>query len=322
MEAHILRDGGTHRSGSADEIRVAQGAGQTMWVELGDRSAEKEELLAKTFGIHPLVIEDIFGERSAPKIDVYDDYIYVVIHGLRRVDDPSRADLGIMDVVIGRTFVLTQHREGPTNEALRARLAANPDLLRRGPAWVAHSFIDLVVDRFLPFMELVRARADALEDQVITIKDARGERDLLPDLFALKRSIQALGRIAHHERDILHRLSRDPFREIPKDARPYFRDVSDHFSRVAEQVEMYRDVVQNAIDAYLSVQANRMNETVKRLTLISTVMLPLTFVASFYGMNFKHMPELYWEHGELYVLGLMLAVAVSVWTWFKVRRWA
>jgi magnesium transporter len=322
MEAHILDGGQIRRATSPEEIGAAHAAKRTMWVDLGERSAEGEELLAKTFGIHPLVTEDIFGERSAPKIDEYDEYIYVVIHGLRSIDDPTRADLGIMDVVIGRTFVLTQHREGPTSEKLRARLSADAELLRRGPVWVAHAFMDLVIDRFLPFMELLRARGDALEDQVVHHRDARGERDLLPDLFALKRSIQAVGRIAPNERDILRSLSRDAFPQIPKDARPYFRDVFDHFSRVAEEVEAYRDIVQNAIDAYLSVQANRMNETVKRLTLISTVMLPLTFVASFYGMNFKHMPELYWQDGELYVVCVMLVVAVSVWTWFKLRRWA
>ena len=143
----------------------------------------------------------------------------------------------------------------------------------------------------------------------------------LPELFALKRSIQTLRRIAPSERDILHRLSRDELREIPRDARPYFRDVFDHFSRVAEQVETNRDVVDNAIDTYVGVQANRMNETVKRLTLLSTVMLPLTFVASFYGMNFRYMPELDWRYGELFAVALMIAVAVAVWSWFKFKRW-
>jgi magnesium transporter len=322
MEAHILGDGVIRRTGSTDEIRAAHGAKLTMWVDLGDRSAEGEDLLLKTFGIHPLVVEDIFCERAAPKIDEYEGYIYVVIHGLRRVDDPVHADLGIMDVVVGQTFVLTQHREGPTSPRLRARLAADAELLRRGPAWVAHAFIDFIVDRFLPFMDLVGKRGAALEDQAVTLRAARGERDLLPDLLALKRSIQALARIAPQERDILGRLSREPFPEIPKEARPYFRDVFDHFARVAEQVETYRDDVQNGIDGYFSLQSNRMNETVTRLTLISTVMLPLTFLASFYGMNFTFMPELRWRHGELYVLGLMLALVVSVRSLFKRKGWA
>jgi magnesium transporter len=321
MEATILTSDDVRRTSVADEIRAAHAAGQTMWVDLGERSAEGEELLATAFGLHPLVIEDIFGERSAPKIDEYDGYIYVVVHGLRSTGDAAHADLGIVDVVIGHTFVITQHREGAATERLRARLGADDRLLRQGPAWVAHAFIDVIVDRFLPFAELVRGRVDDLENHVITHRDANDQRDLLPELFALKRSIQALGRIAPNERAILHSLSRDHFAVIPKDARPYYRDVFDHFSRVAQQIETYRDIVQNTIDAYFSVQANRMNATVKRLTLISTVMLPLTFVASFYGMNFKHMPELAWPDGELYVLGLMVAVAVSVWSWFKRKGW-
>jgi magnesium transporter len=321
MEAHILEGGAVRLTASADEIRAAHAAGKTMWVELGERSAEGEELLAKTFCIHPLVIEDIFGERSAPKIDQYDDYLYVVIHGLRSVEDPLRADLGIMDVVVGKSFVLTQHREGPANARLRERLGEGTKLLRAGPAWVAHAFIDAIVDRFLPFTEVVAKRVDALEDQVIRPRDGREEKDLLPELFALKRSIQALGRISNGEREILQRLSRE-IHEVPADVRPYFRDVYDHFSRVAEVVETYRDNVQNVIDAYLSVQANRMNETMKRLTLMSTITLPITFVASFYGMNFAFMPELHWRYGELYVLGLMAVVAGFVWTFFKLKKWA
>jgi magnesium transporter len=321
MEAFVRADGVIRRVTTAEEIRAAHAAGRTMWVELGNRTDEGEALLASTFGIHPLVIEDIFGERSAPKIDEYDDYLYVVLHGLGEATDPLRVDLGIIDFVIGRTFVLTQRREGPVKR-VRERLIAAPHLLERGPAWVAHSIIDLVVDRFLPFVELVRTRGDELENQVVSHRDASGQRDLLPELFTFKRSIQTLGRMAPSEREILHRLSRDPFAVIPKDARPYFRDVFDHFARVAEQLEMSRDVVQNAIDAYLSVQANRMNETVKRLTLMSTVMLPLTFVASFYGMNFRAMPELSWAHGELFAVGLMAVVAISAWSWFRWKRWA
>jgi magnesium transporter len=322
MEGFVRADGVIRRVTTAEEIRAAHVAGRTMWVELGNRTDEGEALLASAFGIHPLVIEDIFGERSAPKIDEYDDYLYVVLHGLGEATDPLHVDLGIIDFVIGRTFVLTQRREGPVSKRLRERLIEAPQLLERGPAWVAHSIIDLVVDRFLPFVELVRMRGDELEHQVVSHRDASGQRDLLPELFTFKRSIQTLGRIAPSERDILQRLSRDPFAVIPKDARPYFRDVFDHFARVAEQLETSRDVVQNAIDAYLSVQANRMNETVKRLTLMSTVMLPLTFVASFYGMNFSSMPELSWPHGELFAVALMVVVAISAWGWFRWKRWA
>jgi magnesium transporter len=177
----------------------------------------------------------------------------------------------------------------------------------------------MVIDRFVPFMEVLRARVDVAEVRVMA--DATSAKDLLPELFALKRSLQGLHRIAHHQRDILHQLSRADYPQIPPAARPYFRDVYDHFARVAEDVENSRDVVVGAIDAYLNVQSLRMNDTMKRLTLISTMALPLNLIAGFYGMNFATLPGLTWRWGFLVVLGIMVSISLGVWTYFKYRRW-
>jgi magnesium transporter len=320
MHAHIMVDGRVERTESVEAIREAHLAGRTLWVELGEHSRAAEQLCTETFGVHPLVVEDIFGESSAPKIEELDGYLYVVMHSLRQADDPTRADMGLLDVVIGPTFLLTQHREGPATERLRARLESAPHLLGNGVAWLAHAFIDGVVDRFLPFMEALRRRIDDAEMAVMAASS--DGMDLLPELVALKRSVQALCRIAHHQRDILIHLSRTEYPQIPKAVRPYFRDVYDHFMRVAEEAETYKDVVTSAVDAYLSVQSNRMNDTVKRLTLISTVMLPLNLIAGFYGMNFASLPGLTWRWGVLCVLGVMVAVTACIWTYFKYRRWA
>jgi magnesium transporter len=317
MQAHIIVEGRLERTSSVEVIRRAHTAGQTMWVELGDPTPDGEQLLTQTFGVHPLVVEDIFGERSVPKIEELDGYLYVVVHALRQAEDPTRADMGVLDVVIGATFVITQHRAGPATERLRARIEASPQLLAQGAAWVAHAFIDMVVDRFLPFMERLRSRIDAAELRVMT-----GPTDgLLPEDIALKRSVLALCRIAHHQRDILLRLSRSEYPQIPKAARIYFRDVYDHFTRVAEEAEASKDVVAGAVDGYLNVQSYRMNDTVKRLTLISTVMLPLNLIAGFYGMNFTSLPGLHWQWGFLGVLGAMVAVTLGVWSFFKYRGW-
>jgi magnesium transporter len=320
MHAHIMIDGRLERTESVEAIRAAHVAGRTMWVELGEHSPAAEQLCIETFGVHPLVVEDIFGERSIPKIDELDGYLYVVVHSLRQADDPTRADMGLLDVVIGSTFLLTQHREGPATERLRSRLEGSPHLLGDGVAWLAHAFIDGIIDRFLPFMEALRRRIDDVELAVMAASS--DAMDLLPELIALKRSVQALCRIAHHQRDILLHLSRAEYPQIPKATRPYFRDVYDHFTRVAEEAETYKDVITGAVDAYLSVQSNRMNATVKRLTLISTVMLPLNLIAAFYGMNFATLPGLSWRWGFLCVMGVMVAVTVGIWTYFKYRRWA
>jgi magnesium transporter len=124
-----------------------------------------------------------------------------------------------------------------------------------------------------------------------------------------------------HQREILLRLSRGEIDELPADALPFYRDVYDHFLRINDIAEGYRDLVTSALDAYLSVQSNRMNEIMKTLTLISTVMLPLTFIVGLYGMNFKHMPELEWVWGYPAALLLMLVVAASILLWFRHRGW-
>jgi len=321
MHAHVLEDGLVERMSDPAAIREAHAAGRHLWVELGEPSPATEAFLTSTFGVHPLIVEDIFGERSVPKIDAFDTHVYIVVHAIGRGDDPLNADLGSLDLVIGKTFLLTQHREGPATERLLERLKGNPKLLEKGPAWLAHSFVDGLVDRYEPYMNLMRQRIDAVEEHVLFRAGLADGRDLLPELFALQRVIQALGRSTHHQRQILHRLSSSPIAQIPEECRLYFRDVDDHFTRVEEKVDDYKDAVTSLVDAYLSVQSNRMNETVKRLTLMSTVLLPLNFLASFYGMNFKNMPEFAWPWGRALAVAEMVALALIVLSWFKKKKW-
>jgi magnesium transporter len=321
MQAHIVVDGKIESHTSADDVKKAHAAGRRMWVDLEERTPDTERLLLDTFKIHPLIVEDIWLDRSVPKIDEFDDYLYVIVHGVRRGSSPTKVELYVLDIVIGRTFVITQHRDPIAAEAARDMLIRAPRLLEEGTPWFAHAIIDYVVDRFLPLIDKLGAKIDRIEADVVENAGTAEGKDLLSEMFALKRSIQALSRITTHQREILHRLSRSEFDEIPKKAIPYFRDVYDHFVRVSELADSYRDLVLNAMDAYLSVQSNRMNETVKTLTLMSTVMLPLTFIAGVYGMNFRHMPEVYWTYGYPFALGLMATVAISIVLFFKRKRW-
>ena len=321
MHAHVVEAGQVHQIHEPEAIREAHAAGRHLWVEIGEPSPATEAFLTSTFGVHPLIVEDIFGERSVPKIDEFDTHVYIVVHALQRPDDPLKAELGLLDVVIGKTFVLTQHREGPASGRMLERLRKNPQLLEKGPAWLAHSFIDGVVDRYEPYMNLLRQRIDAVEEHVLLRAGLAEGKDLLPELFALRRVIQALRRSTHHQREILHRLSSSEVRPIPGDCRLYFRDVYDHFTRVDEHAEDYMDAVTSLVDAYLTVQSNRMNDTVKRLTLMSTVLLPLNFIASFYGMNFKSTPEFNWGWGRELAMAQMVVLALLIWTWFKRKKW-
>lgn len=322
MRAHILVDGKLTRTKSADVVREAHAAGRTIWLDLEGRTAETDALLDATFLIHPLIVEDIWSDRSHPKIDEFDDYLYVVVHGIGGASQPTQVDLWVFDVVIGATFVITQCSDTSAADALAKRLERSVALLEKGPPWIAHAVIDGIVDRYLPLIASLGEQIDAVERHVVEKAGTPDGVDLLPVIFALKRTIFRLSRITSHQCQILHRLSRNELPEIPKAAIPHFRDVYDHFVRVSETTDMDRDVIVNAMDAYLSVQSNRMNETVKTLTLMSTVMLPLNFLASFYGMNFHYMPELQWHHGYAFVVTLMLVVALSIVALFKLKRWA
>src|ERR1700722_15226161 len=248
MHANVLEEGQVRQIHDPAAIREAHAAGRHLWVEIGEPSPATEAFLTSTFGVHPLIVEDIFGERSVPKIDEFDTHVYVVVHAVQRADDPLKAELGLLDVVIGKTFLLTQHREGPAGGRLQERFQRNPSLLQKGPAWLAHAFIDGVVDRYEPYMLALRHRIDVVEEYVLTRAGLAEGKDLLPELFALRRVIQALRRSTHHQRESLQRLSPDDISQIPGDCRLYFRDVYDHFTRVDEHAEDYMDGVSGLVD--------------------------------------------------------------------------
>jgi magnesium transporter len=193
--------------------------------------------------------------------------------------------------------------------------------MARGIAWLAHAILDCAVDRYMPVIDELDAEIEQLENDVIDHAGTRRGRSVLLRILAFKRRLQELRRMSIHQREILLRLSRGELDEIPADALPFYRDVYDHFLRINDIAEGYRDLVTSALDAYLSVQSNRMNEIMKTLTLMSTVMLPLTFIVGLYGMNFKHMPELDWVWGYPAAIALMMVVAGGILLWFRRRGW-
>ena len=327
MQARILLDHDTiHATTNVTEIREAIESGTKIWVELERQSHDAEVLLADVLKIHPLTIEDIWGQGSHPKIDDYPNYLYVVVHG---IGSARRSQLALVevDVLIGPTWLVTHDREGLVADDLGTALDHAPRMLGKGVAWLAHSVLDRVVDRYLPVIDQLDSEIDQLENDVLEMAGTPRGKRVLARILAFKRLLQSLRRMSIHQREILLKLSRGEYDEIPPEALPFYRDVYDHFLRVQDISEGYRDLVTSALDAYLSVQSNRMNEIVKALTLISTVMLPLSFIAGVYGMNFKgekspyNMPELEWYFGYPFALGIMATIALSAVLWFRHKGW-
>ncbi len=202
-------------------------------------------------------------------------------------------------------------------DKVRREVLGSTKLLQKGPSFVAHRLIDLMVDEYLPLMQRIDREVIAVEQRAVSDPDPK----LLEQIFALKHTLQSLRRVGIHQREILSRLSTGVYPRIPKKVRPFFNDVQDHFIRVMDLNESYRDLVSSSLDAYLSMQSHRLNEVMKILTVISTIMLPLTFITGLYGMNFDFMPLIHWKYGYEFAWLVMIATAGSFWFFGKRRGW-
>jgi magnesium transporter len=318
MHARILMGEQIRVTSDAKEIDGALTAGLPIWIELEQQDHACDALLAQTLHLHPLTIEDIWSERPAPKVESYDGYLYVIVHGIKGIK--RGIELAELDLVLGSTYVITHDAHHLCDE-VGAELERNPKLLAKGPAWLAHALLDHVVDQYLPVIDDLDAQIEDLENEVLRKAGTKLGAPVMRKILRFKRMLLELRRMAIHQREILLRLARGEFEQIPKDATPFYRDVYDHFLRVSDLVESYRDLVTSALEAYLSVQSNRMNDIMKSLTLVATVMLPITFIAGVYGMNFKHMPELELVWGYPAALGLMLLVVLGCLWWFRSKGW-
>ena len=306
-------------------VAAAHAEGKRFWIELDERCELGTAFMADTLKIHPLAIEDVWNDVGLPKVEDFEDYIYVVIHGIREDDRKSNdvpIELAELDLVIGKTWLLTHaHDERACAiTPVQTEIERNSRLLKRGPAWVAHAIMDRMVDEYMPLIDRFDDQIEAIETQILA-GTAKSDRQVIPRIIRIKRSLQMLRRTTIYQREILLRLSRAEFDEIPPELVPFYRDVYDHFARVTELVDSYRELVTSLLEAQFSMQSNRMNEIMKRLTIISTIMLPLSLVAGIYGMNFKHMPELEWLYGYPAALGLMATIATSILVFFRKKRW-
>jgi magnesium transporter len=320
MQARILEGDKLRTTTDPAQIRAALAANQRIWIDLERQTPDASALLADVLRLHPLTIEDIWADRSRPKIDDYDEYLYLIVHGIGAAHRDKLQTVEI-DIVIGPTWLVTHDPAGLVSDDIGTELDHSARVMTKGIAWLAHALLDRTVDLYLPVIDQLDTEIEQLENDTLDKAGTPRGRGVLVRILAFKRRLQELRRMGIHQREILLRLSRGEFDELPAETLPFYRDVYDHFLRINDIAEGYRDLVTSALDAYLSVQSNRMNEIMKTLTLMSTMMLPLTFIVGLYGMNFKHMPELEWAWGYPAAIGLMLVVATGILLWFRHRGW-
>ena len=325
MKALILDGEEVRSTHEYAEVAAAHAEGKSFWIELDERCDQGTTFMAETLKIHPLAIEDVWNDVGLPKVEDFEAYIQIVIHGIREDDRTSSEvpiELAELDVLIGKNWVLTHaHDERACAVTpVQMEVQRNPRLLKKGPAWIAHAIMDRMVDEYVPLIDRFDDQIESIETSILE-GTTKSDRQVIPRIIRIKRSLQMLRRTTLYQREILLRLARAEFDEIPRELVPFYRDVYDHFARVTELVDSYRELVTSLLEAQFSMQSNRMNEIMKRLTLTSTIMLPLSLIAGIYGMNFKHMPELEWLYGYPAAIGLMVFVAGSILTFFRAKRW-
>ena len=300
----------------AEAARLARSGPGVVWLDLeGEDEASARALLAP-LGIHPVALDDVVAHINRPKVDDYGDYLYIAVHSARWEAD-ELPTLRELDLLVGERFIVTYH-DAPTRSvsAARAVLPRRCELLARGPAHLLHFILDVLVDHYMPITERVAADIDDLEERLF----GKGDEPMDEGILKLKRGLSAVRRIVGPQRDTVLALTRDEFRAIPAEMRPYLRDVYDRLARVSDLLDSFRDEAATLLELHVTIVSNRLNQVIKVLTVIATIMLPLTVITGYYGVNFR-MPEYAWSWGWLYALCLLVATAVGTWWYLKRRHW-
>jgi magnesium transporter len=300
-------------------------AGGVLWVDFENTPAQEDEpILIRTFGFHPLAVDDALQETHVPKVDDWEKYLYLVLHAI--TFDPAgggRLDSIELDVFLGGNYIVTHH-DLPIAAVNHVWDACRRDehYLSRGTDHVLYRLIDDMVAAYMPVVEQIDEAVETLEDQIFE----RPTQGNLSELFQLKRSLLHLRRILAPQREVLNKLARDDFRVIDSKDRIFFRDVYDHLVRMHDINESMRDLVGGALDTYLSVINNRMNDIMKTLTVITTLFMPISFLTGFFGMNFFAPTEPALEHWTA-LAGFGIAILVMVATplvmvsWLRNKGW-
>jgi len=316
----------TRESATVEECAILKGAPGVTWINVdGLHEVSQIEKLGTCFGLHPLTVEDILNTEQRPKVDINEDYVYIVLNMLTYDEEAKEVDSEQVSIVLGENYVITfQEKKGDIFDALRGRLKAGQGKIRRsGADYLAYCLIDSVVDNYFKVLEGIGEDIEEVEESLMDNPD----KQTVQSIHFLKRETIYLRKSVWPLREIIGQLDRGETGFVRPETRVYLRDVYDHTVQVIDTVETYRDLISGMIDIHLSTVSNRMNEVMKVLTIFAAIFIPLTFIAGVYGMNFNHsasplnMPELDSYYGYPAVLAVMLAIGVAMLLVFKKKKW-
>lgn len=306
---------------TVDECQELKGQpGMNLWINVdGLDQIGIIEKLGGYFGVHPLTLEDVLNTGQRPKMEDYDSYIYAVLKMMLLDEEREEILIDQVSIIFGTNYILSfQEKEGDAFNPIRDRLKNSASRLRKnGVDLLAYSLIDAVVDNYFLILEHFGEEIEDLEEQLIVDpipETLKAIQKYKRDMITLRRSVWPL-------RELINSLQRTESQLIKESTQIYLRDVYDHTIQVIDSIEAFRDILSSMVDVYLSSLSHRMNDIMKVLTIIATIFIPLTFIAGVYGMNFEYMPELKWRWGYPAVMFAMTILGISMFLYFKKRRW-
>ncbi len=291
-----------------------------IWVGLYEPSEQVLSHIQHAFGLHDLAIEDAHNAHQRPKLEVYDDSMFVVIRTARLSDGGEhRIEFGETHVFFGPRYIITvRHGSLKSHVGLRGRCEATPNLLAKGEAFVLHALMDFIVDQYFPVIDALEADLDELEENIFSGKFVRSVTariyHLRRDLLAIKQAVTPLTDVSAH-------LTRMSSNLIPLDTRPYFQDVHDHVIRIADLIDTLQQLSHTALESNLALISVAQNDDTKRLAAWAAILAVPTMIAGLYGMNFKYMPETEWTFGYPVVLAVMFSACGFLYRWFRKVGW-
>jgi len=284
------------------------------WMDFNNPTEKEISLLESYFHFHHLSIEDCIHSLNSPKLDYYEDYNFFVLNALAEDTlDPIEVSL-----FVGTNYIVSYHSTqlNELDEAW-ARARMNEKNWYKGPSYIAHQVLDEIVDNFFPAIYKIEDRLNEIDSNVMK----KPIHSLMDEIFAIRSDLLKLRRIINSMRDLLYRILNSQRLEGFYEHKMYFSDVYDHLVKLSDMVDSNREMTSDIRDNYISINSSRMNKNMMVLTVITTIFIPLTFIAGVYGMNFQNMPELTWKYGYFGVLLIMFIIAAEMFLWFKRKGW-
>jgi magnesium transporter len=322
----LENSGGLPTEVSLEELphHLANPRRSLIWCDIASTAGGQDgpygRLLREVFGFDELTIEDCFTTNHLPKVDIYDDYLFVVFFSFHLSQKRQRVETVEVDMYVGHNYVVCVHpRPLRELERVRSRLLSRDELVSSSSANVAHTVLDAIVDEYLPIMNRLSAMVDGIEDELLLAAGDASDA-ILDSLFHLKHELGALRRLAVPLRDVVGILMRPTIRLIPEESRAYYDDVRDHLLRVIDMIDTMRDYLSGSLEIYTTQQTQRINRSMQRLTAIATIFLPLTFITGIYGMNFSYMPETQWHYSFYAILALCAGLGIGMLVYLYRKR--